>query len=217
MLRSLFMTLIALLTAACVQVGVAPSGSPAAPSTSLGATSPAETPSAPSVSAPPTIVPGTSEPTRTRRPRPQRTDRPTRPPIQPSEQPSAEPPTAPPTEPPSADLVIEALTAPQSVESGSEITISFTVRNVGQAPSGQFANSYDVGGGGGPTLDGLPALPAGGSVAVEQDLGEADYVNEVVTVQVVVDSRDDVAESDETNNEGSVQVQVVCADDPLCP
>ncbi len=38
-----------------------------------------------------------------------------------------------------------------------------------------------------------------------QHLGDADYVNEVVTVQLVVDSRDEVAESDETNNEASVE------------
>lgn len=213
--RSLSMTLLALLATACVQVGAAPSGSPATPPSSLAAPSPAATTTAPAISAPPTTAPGTTQPTRTRRPRPQRTDRPTRPPIQPSEQPSVQPPTAPPTEPPLADLVIEALTAPESVESGRGITIGFTIRNVGQAASGPFAYSYDVGGGGGSTT--VESLFPGQFFVAYEDLGDADYVNEVVTVSVVVDSRDEVAESDESNNEASAQVQVICADPVLCP
>ena len=223
MARILSMTLVALLAAACVQVGPAPSGSPAAPSGSLAASPTLGTPSAPSVTAPPTSPSGTTEPTRTRRPRPQRTDRPTRPPTMPPSQlptapptmPPAQPPTAPPTEPPLADLVIEDLTAPQSVEAGSAISIGFTIRNVGTAPSGAFAYSYDVGGGGGSTT--VPSLLPGLLYAAYFDLGDADYANEVVTVSVVADSRDEVAESDEANNEASRQVQIICADPDLCP
>ncbi len=129
--------------------------------------------------------------------------------------PPSQPPTAPPTEPPLADLIIEDLTAPPSVEAGNPIGIHFTIRNVGNAPSGAFAYSYDVGGGGGSTtVDGL--LPGQFFVASE-DLGDADYVNEVVTVSIVVDSRAEVAEADETNNEASRQVQIICADADLCP
>lgn len=217
--RSLSMTLLALLATACVQVGAAPSGSPATPPSSLAAPSPAATTTAPAVSAPPTTAPGTTQPTRTRRPRPQRTDRPTRPPIQPSEQPSVQPPTAPPTEPPLADLVIEDLTAPQSVAAGNPISVGFTIRNIGNAPSGAFSYSYYLGGGGGGGGGSttVPSLFPGQFFVAYEDLGDADYVNEVVTVSVVVDSRDEVAESDESNNEASAQVQVICADPVLCP
>lgn len=217
--RSLSMTLLALLATACVQVGAAPSGSPATPPSSLAAPSPAATTTAPAVSAPPTTAPGTTQPTRTRRPRPQRTDRPTRPPIQPSEQPSVQPPTAPPTEPPLADLVIEDFTAPQSVEAGSPVYIGFNIRNVGQAPSGAFSYSYYLGGGGGGGGGSttVPSLLPGLYYAAYFDLGDTDYANEVVTVSVVADSRDEVAESDEANNEASRQVQIICADPDLCP
>jgi len=124
-------------------------------------------------------------------------------------------PTVPPTLPPSLDLVIEDLTAPPSVEAGNPIGIHFTIRNVGNAPSGAFAYSYDVGGGGGSTT--VPSLLPGLLYAAYFDLGDADYANEVVTVSVVADSRDEVAESDEANNEASRQVQIICADPDLCP
>ena len=104
-------------------------------------------------------------------------------------------PTVPPTLPPSLDLVIEDLTAPQSLEAGTPVSIGFTIRNVGTAPSGAFAYSYDVGGGGGSTT--VPSLLPGLLYAAYEDLGDAEYANEV-------------AESDEANNEASRQVQVDC-------
>ncbi len=115
-----------------------------------------------------------------------------------------------------ADLVIEALTAPESVESGRGITIGFTIRNVGQAASGPFAYSYEGPEGGGTSTYALGLLP-GQAIADQQGLGDADYVAEVVTVRVVADSRDEVAESEETNNEASEQVEVICTDPDLCP
>lgn len=115
-----------------------------------------------------------------------------------------------------ADLVIEALTAPESVQSGSGITIGFTIRNVGLAASGPFAYSYEGPLGGYTSTYALGLLP-GQAIADQQGLGDADYVPEVVTVRVVADSGDEVAESDETNNEASAQVQVICADPDLCP
>ncbi len=104
-------------------------------------------------------------------------------------------PTVPPTLPPSLDLVIEDLTALQSVEAGTPVAIYFTSRNVGNAPSGAFAYSYDGGDGGGSTT--VPSLLPGLLYAAYEDLGDAEYANEV-------------AESDEANNEASRQVQVDC-------
>lgn len=92
--------------------------------------------------------------------------------------------------------------------------MGFTIRNVGQAPSGAFWYSYAGPGGGGSGLVGN-LLP--GQEIVDFESFFSDFANEVVTVRLVVDYRDEVAESDETNNEALAQVQVICADDPLCP
>ncbi len=213
MLRSLFMTLIALLAAACVQVGSAPSGSPVVPSASDIPPSSAGIPSVPAISAAPTTAPGTTEPTRTRRPRPQRTDRPTQPPTQlptaPPSEPPTEPPTAPPTEPPTeplADLVIEQFTAPQCVTYGQPIEMSFIIRNIAEVASGDFVYAFD-----GPREAGFVSRVSLGPGSILSEARTFTAPDEVVavTVSVQVDHDDDVTESDETNNVASQRVQVV--------
>lgn len=189
MRRSLFMTLTALLAAACVQVGAAPPGSPVVPSALA-------TPGAPSVSAPPTTPPGRTEPTRTRRPRPQHTDRPT------------QPPTRTPTEPPLPDLVIESFTVPESVVDGEQIEISLVIRNVGKVATGPF--QYVFGGSVGAGRGFADGLGPGEMLDAVHPVGPAPQEDTSVNIRVIIDSDDEVAESDERNNEAAEQVQVDC-------
>ncbi len=191
--RILSMTLAALLAAACVQVGSAPSGSPVVPSALAK-------PGAPSVSATPTTPPGRTEPTRTRRPRPQRTDRPTRPPTQ--------PPTRTPTASRLPDLVIESFTVPESVADGEQIEISLVIRNVGEAATGPF--QYVFGGSVGAGRGFAEGLGAGEMLAAVHPVGTAPQEDTSVNIRLIIDSDDEVAESDERNNEAAEQVQVDC-------
>ncbi len=187
--RTIHMTLVALLATACVQVGAAPSGSPVVPSALATA-------GAPSVTAPPTTPPGRTEPTRTRRPRPQRTDRPTR------------PPTEPPTESPLPDLVIESFTVPESVVDGEQIEISLVIRNVGEAATGPF--QYVFGGSVGAGRGFSDGLGAGEMLDAVHPVGRAPQEDTSVSIRLIIDSDDEVAESDERNNEAVQQVQVDC-------
>ena len=209
MRRSLFMPLIALLAAACVQVGAPPSGSAVIPSASAVVPSASPVvPSAPAATGPPvstspTTVPGTPDPTRTRRPRQPRTDRPTPPPTQPPTVAPSEPPTAPPTEPPLADLVVGDFEYPGAVFDGEDFEISFVIRNIGRAPSGPFR--YESSGGVSALVTGLDP---GGETIRHTVIFTAPEGETAVTFLVVADSEREVIESDENNNEVQRQIRV---------
>ncbi len=206
MARILFMTLVALLAAACVQVGSAPSGSAVAPSTP-GATS------APGVSTP--------DPAKTRRPRNPRPggptppstapapELPTAPPTAPLTAPPPEPPTAPPTEPPTApppeaalpDLVLRSWSA--YVDAG-ELVLQVVVDNKGTADAGKFLVSAvckmrvmnEV-------VEGLPAYSVA-TIRMRADLSGPPDLN--VPAELTLDTLNAVVESNEEDN-GPIALQ----------
>ncbi len=104
------------------------------------------------------------------------------------------------------DLVIESFNAPSPwwTESGE---ISLVIRNVGEAATGPFQYVWRFGGAGRGFVDGLGA---GETLDAVHQVGAAPQEDTSVSIRVIIDSDDEVAESDEGNNEAAQQVQVDC-------
>ena len=109
------------------------------------------------------------------------------------------------------DIVPMAATVPAAVVAGGNLSVTYTLRNQGGAPSGPFAVGFafvPVNAVGTPILPDvplgssppLPSIPAGGTVMLGQGLTIPSAASGPHRIRVIVDPGNGVLEADEGNN-----------------
>ena len=105
------------------------------------------------------------------------------------------------------DLIVASLThSPANPTTTDQITFTAVVRNAGTGSAGVSTLSFKVGGETTPPTWGVPALAPGATFQVQRQLVLGVAQNYLITV--IVDVNNNVAESNEANNQGTDTVSV---------
>ncbi|MCP4572652.1 MAG: hypothetical protein GY838_09910, partial [bacterium] len=105
-------------------------------------------------------------------------------------------------------IVTEVTATPQTATPGTLVRISITVRNIGPvaADAGYVAVRLDTTAGEELAEVALPALAAGATTTLEVDVDTTDQTGDALDLVAVADSREELAELDETDNTATVRV-----------